>query len=284
VTERTARPTGLGRRFLDAPDIGAFLDIWLREDLLIGDAAKTFEVYYGSYHRSFSPRVRSLYSNQIRETEALVRASRGTRVLEVGCGLGTESLWLALLGANVTALDVRPDRIAAARDRHDVLERETARAILCDFRDASLLDLPSSERFDVVWMEQAFHHLEPRADIVACLARLVVPGGHLVISEANALNPVLQAELFLRRGWPKVVTRPGPDGRPIAYGDERVTSARALSHLLHGAGFTCASVRHFRIFPNRPVFDALAGPERLLARNWLAPLLTHFNYVGERRP
>jgi hypothetical protein len=43
-------------------------------------------------------------------------------------------------------------------------------------------------------------HLEPRADVVAKLARLVVPGGHVVFSEANGWNPLLQAFLFKLRG------------------------------------------------------------------------------------
>ena len=59
-------PSAIGRRFEQAPDIDAFLSIWLEErGLLQGEAAATFNTYYGSFLRSFSPRMRRFYRDQI---------------------------------------------------------------------------------------------------------------------------------------------------------------------------------------------------------------------------
>ena len=44
-------------------------------------------------------------------------APRNASVLEVGCGLGTNALWLAREGYAVTACDVSPEAIRRARER-----------------------------------------------------------------------------------------------------------------------------------------------------------------------
>ena len=271
-----------GRRFLAAPGIAEFLEIWLTSNLLEGEPARTFDHYYGSYRKSFSPRIKRFYANQIPEVEELAMERQGLRFLEVGCGLGTESLWLTLKGGLVTAIDVRDDRIAAAEARKSILERETNSELGCEFQCESLLDLKEIEPFDVIWMEQAFHHLEPRDEIIRKTAGLLRPGGYLVISEANALNPVLQMELLFRRGLPRVETQEGPDGRLHSYGVERITTAQAIRRAFERVHVRCVGVRHFRMFPNRPFFDRFAGLEARLAVNPLAPVLTHFNYVGQR--
>jgi SAM-dependent methyltransferase len=261
--------------------IAEFLAWWLAEPRLPASEQAVFETYYASYRRTFGPRMRRLYAAQICEAEELVRATPGLSVLEVGCGLGTESLWFALQGARVTALDVRHDRLNAARARQAVLHTVLGRDLDLDFAATPLLEL-KSQTFDLVWLEQTFHHLEPRAAVVPHLARLVAPGGHLVISEANALNPLLQAELLWRRGLPRVARQPGPEGQDMLYGVERVTTAGAIQRAFAAQGIACLGLRRFRIFPNRGAFEPLAGLEAGLERNWLAPLLTHFNYLGQK--
>lgn len=277
-----SNPSAIGLRFEQATDIAAFLSVWLEErGLLQGEAAATFGTYYASFLRSFPLRMQRFYRDQIAEAAALVKPGR--RLLEIGCGLGTESLWLALRGAHVVAVDVREDRLGAARERHAVLQRELGRDLFCHFSHASVLDLPAHATFDLIWLEQTFHHLEPRVDVVRKIAQLLSPGGHVVISEANALNLPLQAQLLLRRGWPRVEMMDMGEGRKHPYGVERITTANAIKTAFAREGVTTRSVRHFRMFPNSPAFDALAPLEQAAAFRALPFLYTHFNYVGERQ-
>lgn len=272
----------LAGRLRDASDIAAFLAVWLEGGLLQGEEADAFNRYYGSFRRSFVPRIRAMYADQIREAEAIVRTRPGLRVLEVGCGMGTESLWLAMVGAKVTAVDVRPERLAVAEERRCILERLLGRELDCRFRLNSLLEIPDLPTFDLIWMEQTFHHLEPRTRMVAKAAKLLRPGGSIVISEANAWNLLVQVQLLLRRGLPKVRMMRGPDGQAFEYGDERITTAGALRQAFARCGVHQRSLRYFRIFPNRAWFDHLAALEDVDALRGIAPLYTHFNYVGVR--
>ncbi len=282
MTVPVPAPTDAAARLAGAPDIAAFLSVWLEGGLLDGAAAETFRHYYGSFQRSFTGRTRRYYASQIAEAEALLRAQPGARVLEVGCGLGTESLWLALQGGDVTGIDLRADRVAGAQARLAVMQR-LGHAQRCRFQFASVFDLPAGAQYDLIWMEQTFHHLEPREQIVRKIASLLAPGGHLVISEANAWNPALQLELLIRRGLPRVIQLTGDDGRAHPYGVERVTTAANLRRLFADAGVVCESIRHFRMFPNRPVFDRFSAFETAPGTAAILPLFLYYNYVGVRR-
>jgi hypothetical protein len=73
------------------------------------------------------------------------------------------------------------------------------------------------------------------------------------------------------------------DGKEILIGRERIVTAQRLKHIFSKRHVYCKNIRYFRIFPNHPMFDKFGRVEKLLARNWLAPLQSHFNYVGQRK-
>lgn len=261
--------------------IGDFLALWLREDLLPPALQRVLDAHYGSYKKWFPARMRDLYSRQTDELMTVVGARPGCRMIEVGSGCGSESLWAAMHGARVLGIDIREDRVAVARARQAVVERAIGAALDCRFEVQTLLDVEPAQ-FDVVWMEQAVHHLEPRAQALDRVVELLAPGGHLVVSEANAANPLLQLQLFLRRGWKTVGTLVDAAGRRHPYGNERVLRGSTLARELDRRGVRRQSLRYFRAFPNRPAFDRLRALEEALEHPWLSPLLTHYNYVGRR--
>ena len=99
-------------------------------------------------------------------------------------------------------------------------------------------------------MEQAFHHLEPRAKVLKQIAKLLRAGGRVVFSEANALNPLLQLQLLRVRGFKMFYTVETDRGKMI-YGNERVLSRGSLKRLLRGVGIEHVSSRYYRLFPAR---------------------------------
>jgi 2-polyprenyl-3-methyl-5-hydroxy-6-metoxy-1,4-benzoquinol methylase len=282
----SATSTGTGDRALAARleacrSIGDFLALWFEHPLLPAAQQRVFDAHYADYRRHFPPRMRALYARQTDELIALVRARHGCRMLEIGSGSGSESLWAAMLGAHVLGVDVRADRVAVARARQDVVERALGRSLDCRFEVRSLFDV-TGQTVDVIWMEQALHHVEPRDAALDRIVTLLAPGGCVVVSEANAANPLLQLQLFLRRGWRTRTTFVDDAGQEHPYGNERVLRAATLVRALARRGICCESVRHFRVFPNHPLFDGTRRIEARLERLQLVPLLTHYNYVGRR--
>jgi SAM-dependent methyltransferase len=130
----------------------------------------------------------AFYNRAIHLTQRLalarwLRVAPGTRVLDVGCGVGRWSRLLAARGAQVTGVDLSPTMIAQAR-------RRAAAAGLsprCRFlvQDSSALDV--GEEFDLVLGVTVLQHiLDPDAlrAAVRRMARHVVHGGRMVLLEA----------------------------------------------------------------------------------------------------
>jgi len=265
----------------DFPTIADFLHWWLQNDVLPAQHAATFKTYYGGYIGRFGRYVRHHYSDQTREICNFIREAGSPRLLEVGGGCGTEALWFALRGARVVAVDINEDRLAVARARQEIVEQSIGFRLDLEFRSCSLFEIQESGGFDLIWMEQAFHHVEPRDEVYATIARLLAPGGRIVISEANGWNPLLQLVLFRRRGFRTIVDRTTADGQRILYGNERITVPSAMSHGFEAAGVKREAVRYFRALPNVAAADALQPLERLIP-SYAAPLFSHYNYVGRK--
>lgn len=107
----------------------------------------------------------------------------GTRVLDVGCGVGRWSSLLAARGAVVTGMDLSPTMIAEAKRRVDV----EGVANRCRFLVQDLAALDAGEKFDlVVGVTVLQHILDPEA-LRAAVRRMtdhLAPGGRMVLLEA----------------------------------------------------------------------------------------------------
>jgi len=108
---------------------------------------------------------------------ALVNARGLTgKALEVGCGTGTNSLWLAARGFEVLGLDVAPLAIGAAQAKLAEASEVSCRFEVRDFLSEELEDGP----FDFAFDRGVFHTFdehEDRARFAARIAALLVPGG-----------------------------------------------------------------------------------------------------------
>jgi SAM-dependent methyltransferase len=108
---------------------------------------------------------------------------RGTRVLDVGCGIGRWSRRLAQRGAQVTGIDLSPTMIAEARRRADA----EGLAGHCQFMTQDLRDLDAGARFDFVLGVTVLQHiLDPEAlrSAVTRMTDHLEPGGRMVLLEA----------------------------------------------------------------------------------------------------
>ena len=115
------------------------------------------------------------------------RVSPGTRVLDVGCGVGRWSRLLASRGAIVTGIDLSPTMIEEAR-------RRAARAGLasrCRFLVQDLAHLDAGEPYDLVLGVTVLQHiLDPHSLRTATqrLAEHLAPAGRMVLLEAAPMH------------------------------------------------------------------------------------------------
>ena len=109
----------------------------------------------------------------------------GKRLLEVGCGMGTDLLQFARGGARVTGVDLTPRSIETSR-KHLQLYGQSG-----DFAITDAETLPfADESFDVVYSNGVLHHTPDTAGAVREIHRVLRPGGlaRVMLYHRNSWN------------------------------------------------------------------------------------------------
>jgi ubiquinone/menaquinone biosynthesis C-methylase UbiE len=103
---------------------------------------------------------------------------KGKHLLEIGCGMGFDSLEFLRRGVRVTATDLTDNAISLTR-RHFEIEGVRAEEI----RTANALSLPFDDNtFDAVWSNGVLHATGDTAKAIGEARRVLKPGGRAIIS------------------------------------------------------------------------------------------------------
>ncbi len=114
----------------------------------------------------------------------LARVSGAEEVLDVGCGIGGPSRFLAkAFGCRVAGLDLTAEFIEVA----NMLARRTGLADKVAYRQGDALDLPFADAsFDLVWSQNAAMNIADRDRLYAEMRRVLKPPGRLAIQDVAA--------------------------------------------------------------------------------------------------
>ena len=123
--------------------------------------------------------------------------SQNLRVLEVGCGLGTDGAQFAKAGADYTGVDLTDAAIDLARKRFELFKLPGTFRVA----DAEHLDFPD-ESFDVVYSHGVLHHTPDTAGAVREIHRILRPGGKAVVMlyHRNSYNYRINISMLRRTG------------------------------------------------------------------------------------
>jgi len=174
----------------------------------------------------------------------------GCRVLDAGCGDGALACAAASQGAEVTGIDVDPAMLAAARSR-------AAKAgIRATFSEGRIEHLPfPAASFDVVVAVTVLCFVADAAGAVREMARVLRPGGRLVIGELGRWS--LWAAIRRMRGWL---------GSPT-WSSARFRTAKELRASAEQAGLSVTEMRGAVYYPPIGVIaSALATADPWLGR------------------
>jgi SAM-dependent methyltransferase len=102
--------------------------------------------------------------------------ARGLRVLEIGCGMGTDGAQFAAAGADYTGIDLTEAAIDLARKKFEVS------GLKGEFRvaDAEKLDF-ADESFDIVYSHGVLHHTPDIESAIAEIHRVLRTGGRAIV-------------------------------------------------------------------------------------------------------
>ena len=119
----------------------------------------------------------------------------GARLLEVGCGMGTDLLQFARGGAICTGIDLTPRSIEITRHRF-ALYGEHGNFLISDGERLPF----ANESLDVVYSNGVLHHTPDTTGAVREVHRVLKPGGtaKVMIYHKNSIN--FWGEMMLHRG------------------------------------------------------------------------------------
>ncbi len=162
----------------------------------------------------------------------LVGPSARLHILDVGCGEAALAVTLAQRGALVTGVDVDPGMLAAGRARAE------AAGVALELMTGDVRALPFADgSFDIVLAVTVLCFVDDTARALGEMARVLRPGGRLVIGELGRWN--LWAARRRISGWLGSRTWQSATFR----------SARALKRLVTDAGLAVTAVRGAVYYP-----------------------------------
>jgi SAM-dependent methyltransferase len=149
----------------------------------------------------------AFYNRQIELCQRLALArwldvAPGTRVLDVGCGVGRWSRLLAARGALVTGIDLSATMIQEATRR----ARAAGVASRCRFLVQDFADLEVAGRFDLVLSVTVLQHILETEAVHAALRRVMrhlAPGGRLVALEAAPVSNASRCDSSIFKARPR---------------------------------------------------------------------------------
>ncbi|KAM3096391.1 methyltransferase domain-containing protein [Phormidesmis sp. 146-35] len=133
--------------------------------------------YYGADGSEKKDR-RQAQIDLIEELLKWANVTQAGDILDVGCGIGGSSLYLAeKFGANATGITLSPVQANRATERAQVAQ------LNAQFQVANALDMPFADNsFDLVWSLESGEHMPDKVKFLQECHRVLKPGGTFIMA------------------------------------------------------------------------------------------------------
>jgi 27-O-demethylrifamycin SV methyltransferase len=206
--------------------------------LIMGD-----QFHYGYFE---SPEEPLEHATAALTEQMLTRAGivAGARVLDVGCGTGRQACDLAAqLNASVLGITTSGSGVAAATALSVERQVEGARFEQRDGTDNGL----DSGQFDVVWVLESSHLMRDKSSLLSECARVLAPGGRLVLCDIIRKREIPFLEVRSRREEFATLR--------AAFGDAHMEPLERYASTLQELGLTVNECTDISV-PTLPTFSA----------------------------
>lgn len=129
---------------------------------------------FGQWAETYDHGIRGRVAQRFYRAVLTTEIPAGCRVLDVGCGTGRLLSLLAERGAVGSGVEIAPEMVKVAQRANPQMEIRQGTAENLPFGDST---------FDLVVTCLAYHHMDAPERFLAETARVLVPGGRLVVAE-----------------------------------------------------------------------------------------------------
>jgi SAM-dependent methyltransferase len=186
-------------------------------NLALSAAARAFDAIATGFDARFGAWRSVAAQRQAVRTELLRAFAPGSRVLEIGGGTGDDALWLIEHGRSVLLTDAAPAMVEMARAK--LAGRGAGAEVIAAEDLGQLADRNSAEQFDGVFSNFAgLNCVVDLAPVAAALARLVRPGGPVVLVLFGIVVPGEWIVELCRRNWSAIFRRAARGNVPARLG------------------------------------------------------------------
>jgi SAM-dependent methyltransferase len=206
------------------------------------------------------------------------------QVLDVGCGPGWLSEFLARCGYWVTGVDISGDMIEIARKRvADINEGAAALEPVAEFHAIPVREMPWRNRFDAAVLYDSLHHFDNELETLRVIRQALVPGGRIYIRDAVRPLPGSEGERGLREEMRRHGTLESPLGSRYLVsvlqraGFEQVTRFAEVDELVDLGGLR-HGMRLLELYAKQRLGRGEA--QTVVAEAPLAPTLTGANFAA----
>ena len=174
------------RHYESSDSVAAAYDAWTEDRLL--ERLWGEHVHLGHYGKPPGPRdfraAKEAFVHELVQWSGLDQLPRGSKVLDVGCGIGGSARILARdYGLDVLGISISPAQVRRATEL-------TPAGQTCRFAVMDALDLQLPDRsFDAVWSVEAGPHMPDKQRYADELLRVLRPGGTLAVADWNRRDP-----------------------------------------------------------------------------------------------
>lgn len=125
--------------------------------------------------------------NLAKATNYIFSHPRNPRILDLGCGIGTQSILYAMLGAKVVSIDLEHSALSILRKRQRMYQQMCDQELDITIYHSDTLDFDYSiiSPLDAVFSMFAFNMMQPSAELLKRIAPALQPGGRVVIFDGN---------------------------------------------------------------------------------------------------
>ena len=184
------------RKYISSVTLAFAHDAWAKDKLL--------ERLWGEHiHLGFYPpgrgdvdfrKAKVQFVHELVKWSGLDKLPKGSRILDVGCGIGGSSRILAkYYGFNVIGITTSPFQVKRARQL-------TPHGLNCSFQVMDALNLKFEDgTFDAVWSVETGAHMNDKTKFADEMLRTLRPGGYLALADWNSRDLRLYPPSFFEK-------------------------------------------------------------------------------------